>query len=81
MIITDETALILSAHQAQARSLADQLRGWLVAKPPVHQGVSEAYLTAGARPWLAGVQSDSGGWLLEAPETHPVSASSARRAA
>jgi len=81
MIITDETAIILSRHRGQAMSLGERLLGWLGAKPPARAGVSEAYLTGGALPWLAGAQADPGGWSLEVPETHTLSASTTRRAA
>ena len=81
MIISDETALILTLHQGQAFSLGERLLGWLGAKPPARQGVSEAYPTGGAGSWLAGAQVDPGGWSLEVPETHALSASPGRRAA
>lgn len=81
MIISDETALILSLHRGQARSLGERILGWLGAKPPERPGVSEAYLTGEACPWLAGAQADPGGWSLEVPETHALPTSTARRAA
>lgn len=81
MIVTDETALILSLHKGRAVSLGRRIRGWLGAKPPARQGVSEAYLTGKALPWLAGAQADPGGWSLEVPQTHALPPAPARRAA
>lgn len=81
MIVTDDSALIISMHRAHGRSLAERVRGWLAAKPTPFQGVPEAYLTGKALPWLAGVQADSGGWPVEVPEAHPVPVPAARRAA
>ncbi len=83
MIVTDETVLILSLHQGQALSLGERILNWLGAKPPARRGVSVAYLTGRARPtkWLAGAQADPGGWSIEVPETHALSAAPARRGA
>ena len=81
MIITDETALILSLHRERTLSVWERVMGWLGAKPPARKGVSEAYLTGGARPWLVAAQAEPGGWPLEVPATHTFSAPTARRVA
>ena len=79
MIITNETAFVLSAHGAEARSLFDRLRDIFVAKPAYPRSVADGNGVAGALPWLAGTQDLVGGVRLDVAEAPVSSFASTRR--
>ena len=79
MIITNETAFVLSAHGAEARSLLDRWRGVFAATPAHARSVADGSGVAGALPWLAGTQDLAGGVRLDVAEAPVSSFASTRR--